>query len=290
VTRSFLTALTVALLAAPSLATAENMAQPMSRDMDQNMSHDMTAPMSHTASQNVAPTAADRYYDPARMAAARKAVKKSMGGQSGYYLQADRLEFQSNEGDGLVLWDLQGWYGGDINKLWLKSEGEYILQPHAFEEAEIQALYSCAILPFFDFQAGIRQDIKPKPSRTYAVIGIQGLAPYQFEIDAAAFISNKGDLSARIEAEYEILLTQRLILQPRAELNLSAQNVGELSVGAGLSTVETGLRLRYEIKRQIAPYIGIAWKRSVGQTADFARADGENIGSASVMVGLRLWY
>ncbi|RME61879.1 MAG: copper resistance protein B, partial [Alphaproteobacteria bacterium] len=141
-----------------------------------------------------------------------------------------------------------------------------------------------------DLQAGVRHDFEPDPSRTFGVIGIQGLAPYWFEIDAAAFISGDGDVSARIEAEYELLLTQRLILQPRVELNFAVQEVEELGIGSGLSIAEAGLRLRYEIDRQFAPYVGFSWNRKIGDTADFARADGEDVGALSFVAGLRMWF
>lgn len=207
-----------------------------------------------------------------------------------YLVLADRLEYQTNEGDALFLWDAQGWLGGDYNKLWVKTEGEYLFGGNRFEEAETQALYSRAIARYWDVQAGVRQDFKPDPSRTYGVIGLQGLAPYWFEVDSAFFVSDKGDVTARIEAEYDLLFTQRLILQPRAELNFAFQDVEELGIGSGLSTAELGLRLRYEIRRELAPYIGVSWTRSIGNTADFARSDGEDPGKLSFVAGIRLWF
>ncbi len=237
-----------------------------------------------------AQTAADEYYDPAEMEAARRALKEGAGGQINYFLQGERLEFQSNEGEPLVLWDAQGWVGGDINKFWVKTEGEYEFDAGVFEEAEVQALFSRAVTPFFDLQAGVRHDIEPDPSRTFAVIGLQGLAPYLFEIDAALFISGRGDASARLEVEYELLLTQRLIFQPRTELNFAVQDVPALGIGSGLSTAEVGARLRYEVRREIAPYIGVSWQRSVGDTADFARVAGDDVGSVSFVAGIRTWY
>ena len=207
-----------------------------------------------------------------------------------YLVLADRLEYQTNEGDSLFLWDAQGWIGGDYNKLWVKTEGEYLFGSDRFEEVETQALYSRAIGRYWDVQAGVRHDFKPDPSRTYGVIGLQGLAPYWFEVDSALFVSDKGDVTARIEAEYDLLFTQRLILQPRAELNFAFQDVDELGIGSGLSTAELGLRLRYEIRREIAPYIGVSWTRSVGDTADFARGEGEDPGKVSFVAGIRLWF
>ena len=171
---------------------------------------------------------ADAYNDPQEMADARQAVLDEHGAGTTYYVLADRFEYQSGEGDPSLLLDGQAWWGGDRNKLWLKTETEYSFEADAFEEAEVQALWSRAISRYFDFQAGLRHDFSPDPSRTYAVAGIQGLAPYWFEVDAALFVSNKGDVSARLEAEYEMMLTQRLILQPRAEADISFQTVDEL--------------------------------------------------------------
>jgi copper resistance protein B len=224
------------------------------------------------------------------MAEARHDLMHHHGGQNTLFVEAERLEWQSGNGEPHFLWDVQGWYGGDRDKVWVKTEGEVSLDGGGLEEAEIQLLYSRAISPFFDLQAGVRRDIEPDPARTYGVIGIQGLVPHFFEVDAAAFVSNKGDVSARIEAEYEVLLTQRLILQPRTELEFAVQNVPELGVGSGLSSATVGMRLRYEIKREFAPYIGVSWKRVVGETADLTRADGEDVESVSLVAGLRIWF
>jgi len=211
------------------------------------------------------------------------------GAQVVTFIQADRLEGLRREGAGGYLLDAQGWRGTDSDKLWWKAEGEGDLDA-GVEGVELQGLYSRMISPFFDLQLGVRQDATPDVSRTHAVVGIQGLAPYWFEVDAAMFVSHTGDVTARLEAEYELLLTQRLVLQPRAELNAAFQDVEALDVGAGLSSAEFDLRLRYEISRQVAPYVGVSWFRAVGNTADFARADSRATASTAVVAGLRLWY
>ncbi len=154
----------------------------------------------------------------------------------------------------------------------------------------MQVLYSRFIAPFWDLQAGVRYDFRPNPSRSFAVLGVEGLAPYWFEFEAAGFISDDGDVSARVEAEYEILFTQRLIAQPLLEVNLAAQDVEELGIGSGFTDIELGLRLRYEIRREFAPYIGLAWTRRLGNTADFARDEGEDVGDLAVVAGVRLWF
>jgi copper resistance protein B len=233
---------------------------------------------------------ADAHYDRDAMAAARAALKKEHGGMPASFLLADRLEYQSNEGAPALLFDGQGWWGTDRNKLWVKSEIHRDFDAGRFEEAELQALWSRPISRFFDVQAGVRHDFVRGADRTFGVIGVQGLAPYWFEIDAAVFVSGEGEVSARFEAEYDLLLTQRLILQPRTELNIAVQSVEEVGVGSGISTAEIGLRLRYEIIRQFAPYVGVNWERKVGETADLALADGENVGAASLVAGVRMWF
>ena len=184
----------------------------------------------------------------------------------------------------------QGWTGGDIHRLWWKTEGEGDLQGR-LHEAEIQALYSRAISPFWNLQAGVRQDIRPDgPDATHVVLGFQGLAPHWWEIDAAAFLSTKGDLSAKVEAEYDQRITQRLILQPRVEAALSARDAPELDLGAGLSSIQAGLRLRYEFTREFAPYFGIEWTRALGSTTDLIAARGGEADKTQVVVGLKAWF
>lgn len=232
---------------------------------------------------------AEQYYDPQEMRAARAHAMHHMGAQNDWFVMADRLEMQFNDGEETLLWDLNGWYGGDINKLWIKSEGEYSFEGGGFEDAEVQALWSRAISPYFDLQTGVRYDFEPE-GRVHGVLGVQGLAPYWFEIDAAAFISDDGDLTARIEAEYELLLTQCLILQPRIEAEFSAQDIPEFQTGSGLTSLDAGLRLRYEIKREIAPYVGVEWRGNFGDTADYIRADGSDPKDTYFVAGLRFWF
>ena len=219
--------------------------------------------------------------------ARRELVRETDGGMR-FWFQGDRLEYRAREGADGYLWDIQGYYGGDIDKFWFKSEGEGSFG-EPVEGAEVQALWSRAIAPFFDFQAGVRQDLTG-PERTHAVIGVQGIAPYQFEVDVAAFVSNKGDVTARFEGELDQRITQRLILQPRAEIALSAQDIPELGIGSGLDRIEAGLRLRYEFAREFAPYVGVSQEWRIGQSADFARAAGEDASVTNYVVGLRFWF
>ena len=232
--------------------------------------------------------AADAIWGAAAMGASREELRDEQGGQDFLWFMADRAELRARQGRDGYLWDLQGYYGGDIDKLWVKSEGEGAFG-EPVEQAELQALWSHAIGPFFDAQLGVRQDFAG-PDRTHLVAGVQGLAPYLFEVDAAAFLSTKGDLTARVEVELDQRITQRLILQPRAEVNLAAQNVPELGIGGGLDTVELGLRLRYEIVREFAPYIGIAQEWRTGGSRDFVRARGDDPSVTSFVAGVRMWF
>jgi len=234
------------------------------------------------------PRAADAIWGAEAMAASREDLKEMHGDFPLFWFQGDRLETQVREGADAWLWDIQGYYGGPTTRLWFKSEGEGEWG-RAPEDAEFQALYSHAVAPFWDLQAGVRHDVAG-PDTTHAVTGVQGLAPYMFEIDAALFLSTRGDVTARIEAEVDQRITQRLILQPRVEANLSAQDIPALGIGAGLDQIEVGARLRYELKREFAPYIGIEQTWRTGQGADFARARGEATSATSFLAGIRFWF
>jgi copper resistance protein B len=233
--------------------------------------------------------AADGLFDPAEMAASREQLRIEHGDVRTSAVIIDQAEATFSDGEEAYAWDVQGWTGGDMNRFWWKSEGEGAFGD-GVEEAEIQALYSRAIRPFFDFQTGLRQTYRPEGDRTDLVVGIQGLAPYWFEVDAAAFLSNKGELTARAEAEYDQRITQKWILQPRAEVTLSAQDISELSIGSGLSSLQVGARLRYEFKKEFAPYVGVEWTRRFGNTRNFLEAQGRSAEDTRLVVGIRAWF
>jgi copper resistance protein B len=238
--------------------------------------------------------AADAVYGAESMANARAHLAEEHGGMETSKFLVDQLEIALGHRSDSYAWDAQFWYGGDIDKLWLKTEGKGAFGDD-FEGAELQALWSHAIDPWFDLQAGVRQDAGSGPDRTYLVIGAQGLAPYWFELDGALFLSTKGDISARIEAEYDLRLTQSWILQPRLEADFSLQDVPELGLGSGLTTSEVGARLRYEIRPEqgpgvIAPYVGLQYQRAFGRTADFRRSAGEPVGGVQLLLGVRTWF
>ncbi len=200
----------------------------------------------------------------------------------------DQLEMRDPSGDNTLSWDGQGWVGKDLRKLWVKIEGERA--GGDTDEAELQFLYSNAIARYWEFQVGVRHDFEPSPSRSWAVLGVQGLAPYFFESDVAFFIGDSGRTALRLESEYELLLTQRLILTPEIEVNFYGRDGVDIGIGSGLSDLELGLRLRYEIRREFAPYIGVNWSRLFGDTKDFARIAGESTSEAQLVIGLRMWF
>lgn len=232
---------------------------------------------------------ADRIYPKGDMEHSRHAMMIENGAQQIGFVSLNLAEYQARKGRDGFRWEGEAWYGGDINRLTLKSEGETAFG-EGIESGEVQALYSRAIGPYFNAQAGVRQDFGHGPDRTYATLGFEGLAPYWFEVEGALFLSNKGDLLARLEGSYDQRITQKLILQPMAEVNFAVQDVPESGIGSGLSDVELGLRLRYEIVREFAPYVGVEWARKVGDTGRFARAAGEDVDGVNLVAGLKLWF
>ena len=265
--------------------------------VDPHAGHDMSAPETG-AEEEIGSTpapappsdhAADALFDPATMAAARKALRHGNGALSNSLILFNLAEYQARKGADGYRWEGEGWFGGDINRLVIKTEGEGSFGGST-EQAEFQILYGRAISPYFNLDTGIRYDVKPDPSRAYAVIGVEGIAPYWFDVGGQLFLSDKGDVLARFEGSYDQRITQKLILQPRAELNFAAQDVPANGIGSGLSDLELGLRLRYEIKREFAPYIGVEWAKKVGDTARFARAAGEDDDVVNFVAGIRFWF
>lgn len=233
--------------------------------------------------------AADTVYGTAAMQASRTfLLTKEHGGMTAARLLVDQLETRVRKGrDGYFL-NAEAWYGSDIDKLWLKSEieGDY---GRRADQLELQALWSHAIDPWFDFQAGVRFDGEPL-TRGRLVVGVEGLAPYRWEVEASAFISTRGDISARTEAYHDIRMTQKLFLQPRAQLDFALRDIPEERIGSGLSKLELGARLRYQFVPNFGPYIGVVYERAIGRTERFVRADGESPGGLQFTVGLRTWF
>ena len=203
-------------------------------------------------------------------------------------LLIDQLEVvHSNDANG-VAWDAQAWYGGDENKLWFKADGER--SDGRVRELRTEALWNHAATAFWNTQLGVRRDFGAGPDRSWAAFGVQGMAPYWITIEAAAYVGPNGRSAARFEAEYDLLLTQRLVFTPDIELNAYGRSDPRRRVGAGLSNIELGLRLRYEITRQIAPYIGVDLNRRVGGTADLVRADGDAAFDRAIVAGVHIWF
>lgn len=200
----------------------------------------------------------------------------------------NRLEgFDANEGTGME-WEGQAWIGTDLNKLWLRSEGEQ-LGKHT-EAADLEVFYGRAIARWWDVVAGVRHDFKPGASQDFVAIGVMGLAPYKFEMEATAYIGQSGQTAARVEAEYETLLTNRFILQSLVEVNAYGKDDQRRGIESGLSTAEAGLRLRYEFTRQFAPYVGVVHERAFGGTADLRDAAGEAVNDTRLVAGIRVWF
>ena len=204
------------------------------------------------------------------------------------YWLLDRLEVTDGDGPRELGWEAQVWIGGDVRKLWLRSEGH--ADGGRVESGDIEVLYGQGIRAWWDVVAGIRHDIGEGPSRSWAAVGVQGLAPYKFELSATGYLGQAGRTAARLEAEYDTLFTNRLILQWRAEANLHGKDDPALGIGSGLSNLEGGLRLRYEIDRQFAPYVGLERGWSFGRTADLRRADGKPASETRFVAGVRLWF
>ena len=246
------------------------------------------------AGQAAAPVAqpgllAERVYGAAAMRNADRAMRREHGGMTFAQVIVNLAEYQARRGRDGYRWDGEAWIGGDLDRLTIKSEGEGAAGG-VLDTAEVQALYSRALDPYWNLQAGIRHDIRPGPSRSYATIGVEGLAPYWFDVEAAAFLSDKGDALARVTAWYDQRITQYWVLQPRLEANVAAQDMLAQGIGSGLSDAELGLRLRYERVREFAPYVGLSWERRFGSTADLARGRGDGTGGFGVVAGVRTWF
>lgn len=205
-----------------------------------------------------------------------------------HYLLVDRLEAVDLDHGSGQAWELQGWLGGDVNRLWLRSEGERA-RGHT-ESADVELLYGHSVSPWWDVVTGVKHDFKPGDSQSWAALGVQGMAPYKFEIEATAYLGEGGRSAASFEVEYDVLLTNRLILQPLLEAEVYGKDDARRGIGSGLSTVEAGLRLRYEFTRKFAPYIGVSHERAFGDTADFRRQDGEDSRDTRWVAGVRFWF
>ncbi len=210
-------------------------------------------------------------------------------------LLIDRLEYAAGDNEDSVNLDFKAWYGGDYNRVWLEGEAEDVVSGGSGGAIEnLDLLYGRLISPYWSVQAGVGYQLEygpgPNHDRGYAVLGLQGLAPYWFEVNTNLRVSEDGDAWADFETEYDFLLTQKLVLQPRFSTKVAFDEVKEFGVGQGINNVKIGLRLRYEIKREFAPYIGVSWNKKLGDTADLVKAEGGDASDFRLLGGVRMWF
>ncbi len=275
--RSYLLALLLVLLLGmfPASSTAQ-VSTPAVADVPQQT----TVPTANAATSNATTNIPDR----------RRWPKPTMDNAKFGLLLFDSLEFQ---GKGALRWDVYGWQGGDYHRLWIKSEGSQSTGDDKDNEADVQLLYGKLIFPFVNLQIGGRVASVwgggSRAARGFAVVGLQALTPYGFDIEPTLFLSNKGKLSARFTGTYDVLLSQKLIFQPRLETNLAAQPDRDFRVGSGFNDAEIGARFRYEVRREFAPYIGVLWRQNFGETKILHLLNGPQHQGFSVVFGLRVW-
>lgn len=231
---------------------------------------------------------ADRYFPSPRMATARAALARE-GSWQGSALLVRELEYRAMSGTDGMAWKLEGWTGGDRDRLVVKTEGETGFTGPA-ERIELAAVWRHALDPWFNLEAGVRHDIRPDPQRTYAVLGIEGVAPYWIELEGQLLLSDRGDLHVRLDAAHLMRLSGPLVLEPEARLDLALQDVPALQVGAGAERIELGARLGYEVRPELVPYLGVHWERFLSGTADRRRAAGEDLGGVSAVAGVRAFF
>jgi copper resistance protein B len=205
-----------------------------------------------------------------------------------YFVLFDQLEWQTGSGSDGFSWDTKGWVGQDRNRFWFRTEGDRA--DGRTEQAQVNLLYGRAIARWWDVTAGVRLDTLPDTPRSALALGVQGLAPYWFEVEASAYVEPSGRTHLRVETEYDLLITNRLVLQPLVEFEVYGRADRERLIDTGLSTGELGLRLRYEFRREFAPYVGVVWTRKFFGTADLARSAGEDVAGTRLAVGLRTWF
>ena len=265
------------------------MPMPMDHDAMPGMNHSQTPAEATPSKAAEKPPSIPAPTDADRAAAFPQIVHHAMNDDGIHsYTLFNRFEaWNADHGSGLT-WEGQAWIGTDLDKLWLRSEGER--SDGITDVADLEVLYGRSKSRWWDVLAGLRHDFRPGTSQDWLAFGVQGVAPYKIEVRATAYLGSSGRTAARIETEYELLLSNRLILQPMIELNFAGRQDARRGIGSGLSTAEFGLRLRYEITRQFAPYIGIVRERAFAGTADFRRAAGNDSNDTRFVVGLRFWF
>ena len=200
----------------------------------------------------------------------------------------EQLEYRAAGSDSVSRWDGEAWIGTDTNRLWIRSEG--VLDRHGdVQDGQHELLYDRPVTSYWDLQVGVRTDLDSAPERTWAAVGVEGLAPYFLHVSGTAYARGGGHFAAKARLSYDLLLTQRLILQPQLELNAYSSIDPRRRNGSGISDVDAGLRLRYEIRRKFAPYLGVSYQRSFGRTAQYAQMDGQSAKTFNILMGIRSW-
>jgi copper resistance protein B len=256
--------------------------------------HEARAQEDHAAMGHDSPPATPREPIPVLTDEDRKAAFPSVAGHAvhddgiHWLSQLDRLEARDADEGSAFAWEARGWVGTDLDRLWWRTEGESV--DDETEQADAELLYGRSITPWWDVVAGVRHDFAPDDDRTWLALGVAGLAPYKFDLEVTAYVGDESRTAARLELDYELLLTNRLILQPRLELNGYGKADEERNIGSGLSVMEAGLRVRYEITRRFAPYVGIVYERAFSGTADLRRAAGQDEDDTQLLLGVRAWF
>lgn len=279
---------TVSLLAAALIASAQVRAQDHSRHDHHAMPPAAAAPA--TTANATEPLTPIPVLTDADRAAAFPALAGGMEHASGVhsFVLIDRLElWDTRPGTGLG-WEAEAWMGSDLNRLWLHADGER--SDGVTEESALEVLYGRSVAAWWDVVAGIRHDFRPGASRNWAALGIKGLMPWQFEASAMLYAAESGHFAASVEVEYDLLLTNRLILQPQLGLAWRSKDDPQRGVASGLQHFEAGARLRYEFSRRFAPYVGLVYTRALGDSADLLAGEGEDESDTSVVAGLRIWF
>lgn len=277
--RRALTLAAALLLAAPAMA--------------QDHSHHMGPAMPMPEAQEATPAdagdwAADALHDPKAMAQVRAALFRATRDSRASLVRLDLLEWRAHNGRDGLAWQGRAWTGGDLDRFLLRSEGA--MAGGTVEHGEVRALWSHAIGPYANLETGLRQDFGHGPARTHATLGVDAMLPYWIEAEGAVFLSHTGDVTARVELTHDMRLTNQLILQPRLEADLSAQDVPALGLGSGITEASVGLRLRFAIKPRLAPYVGVHRERKFGDTARLARAAGEGTAATSFVAGVFFFF
>ena len=290
-------ALAILLVAASATATAQP-ATPSPGTSDPHAGH-VHEPGAAPAQQDTpAPASAQRElppFIPRPTEEDRRAAFPDVEGHAAhdrtinYFVLVDQFEWQTGRDDDAALVDLDvtGWVGRDRDRFWFRAEGN--ATDASVSDAEMHALYGRQFSRWWDVVAGLRQDMEPGPAQTWAALGVQGLAPYWFEVEATSYVSTDGNVQARFQADYDLRVTNRWIVQPLARVDLSATSDAERHVSAGVTSTEFGFRLRYLVKREIAPYVGVTWPRLYGEGASHALATGTTASGARIVAGVRLW-